>query len=70
VKRSVKAPKYDWAGVDHNSVGVVSRISPDRKDVAINFPKHSNDKFWMYSIVREMIKSSNFNSSKEPVANL
>ncbi|XP_023713900.1 E3 ubiquitin-protein ligase HERC2 [Cryptotermes secundus] len=42
VKTSVKNPKYKWGCVNHSSVGVVTNISSNGRDVSIDFPHQSN----------------------------
>ncbi|XP_063244096.1 E3 ubiquitin-protein ligase HERC2 isoform X2 [Bacillus rossius redtenbacheri] len=42
VKQSIKNPKYKWGSVNHNSVGVVTRISSSGRDVTVDFPQQSN----------------------------
>ena len=34
VKASVKTPRYKWGSITHRSVGTVTSISPNGKDVA------------------------------------
>nr|CAD7602464.1 unnamed protein product [Timema genevievae] len=42
VKQAVKNPKYKWGSVNHSSVGVVTRISNNGRDVTVDFPQQSN----------------------------
>ncbi|XP_023218340.1 E3 ubiquitin-protein ligase HERC2-like isoform X1 [Centruroides sculpturatus] len=42
VKPSVTTPKYKWGSISHNSVGVVSSISSNGRDVTVDFPQQSN----------------------------
>ena len=42
VKSCVTTPKYKWGSVNHRSVGIVSRISPNGRDVTVDFPMQSN----------------------------
>jgi hypothetical protein len=41
VKALVLSPKYNWGvNVDHNSIGVITSISADGKDVTVDFPHY------------------------------
>lgn len=42
VKPSVTTPKYKWGSVNHGSVGTVVSISPNGKDVKVDFPQQTN----------------------------
>ena len=42
VKSSVTTPQYKWGSVNHNAIGVVSSISPNGKDVTVDFPQQGN----------------------------
>ncbi|XP_068082847.1 E3 ubiquitin-protein ligase HERC2 [Anabrus simplex] len=42
VKASVKNPKYKWGSVNHNSIGVVTSISSNGRDLSVDFPQQSN----------------------------
>ena len=42
VKACVTTPKYKWGSVNHRSVGIVSAISPNGRDVTVDFPMQSN----------------------------
>lgn len=42
VKASVTTPKYKWGSVNHGSVGTVVSISPNGKDVKVDFPQQTN----------------------------
>lgn len=42
VKSSVTTPKYKWGSVNHGSVGTVVSISPNGKDVKVDFPQQTN----------------------------
>ncbi|XP_022244118.1 E3 ubiquitin-protein ligase HERC2-like isoform X2 [Limulus polyphemus] len=42
VKSSVSTPQYKWGSVNHNSIGVVTSISPSGRDVTVDFPQQSN----------------------------
>ncbi|XP_068720941.1 E3 ubiquitin-protein ligase HERC2-like [Montipora capricornis] len=42
VKPSVTTPKYKWGSVNHASVGTVVSISPNGKDVKVDFPQQTN----------------------------
>lgn len=42
VKPSVTTPKYKWGSVNHSSVGTVVSISPNGKDVKVDFPQQTN----------------------------
>lgn len=39
VKASVTVPKYKWGSVNHHSVGVVTEIINNGKDVSVDFPQ-------------------------------
>ncbi|XP_050578084.1 E3 ubiquitin-protein ligase HERC2 [Bombus affinis] len=41
VKASVTVPKYKWGTVNHQSVGVVTSIINNGKDVSVDFPQQS-----------------------------
>lgn len=41
VKPSVSTPKYKWGTVTHKSVGVVVAISPNGRDVTVDFPQQN-----------------------------
>ena len=38
VKSTVTTPKYKWGSVNHNSIGVVTSISANSRDVTVDFP--------------------------------
>ena len=42
VKPSVQTPQYKWGSVNHTSVGVVTSISPNGRDVTVDFPMQGN----------------------------
>ncbi|XP_043274810.1 E3 ubiquitin-protein ligase HERC2 isoform X2 [Venturia canescens] len=42
VKSSVAIPKYKWGSVNHTSVGVVTGIINNGKDVSVDFPQQSS----------------------------
>ncbi|XP_074029211.1 E3 ubiquitin-protein ligase HERC2 [Leptinotarsa decemlineata] len=42
VKSSVTAPRYKWGYVTHDTVGVVTAISPNGHDLTVDFPKQQN----------------------------
>lgn len=42
VKPSVTTPKYKWGAVHHNSIGVVTSLVPNGRDVTVDFPQQSN----------------------------
>jgi len=42
VKACITTPKYKWGSVNHRSVGIVSGISPNGRDVTVDFPMQSN----------------------------
>ncbi|XP_015113813.1 E3 ubiquitin-protein ligase HERC2 [Diachasma alloeum] len=42
VKTSVTVPKYKWGSVNHSSVGVLTAIINNGKDVSVDFPQQSN----------------------------
>ncbi|CAH1964040.1 unnamed protein product [Acanthoscelides obtectus] len=42
VKPNVITPRYKWGYVTHDSVGVVTAISPNGHDLTVNFPKQQN----------------------------
>lgn len=42
VKASVTVPKYKWGSVNHQSIGIVTGIINNGKDVAIDFPQQNN----------------------------
>ena len=42
VKASVTTPKYKWGSVNHNSIGVITSICPNGKDMTIDFPMQGN----------------------------
>ncbi|XP_015429351.1 PREDICTED: LOW QUALITY PROTEIN: E3 ubiquitin-protein ligase HERC2 [Dufourea novaeangliae] len=41
VKASVTVPKYKWGSVNHQSVGIVTGIINNGKDVSVDFPQQS-----------------------------
>ncbi|XP_012287916.1 E3 ubiquitin-protein ligase HERC2 [Orussus abietinus] len=41
VKASVAVPKYKWGSVNHDSVGVVTEIINNGKDVSVDFPQQN-----------------------------
>ncbi|XP_048589232.1 E3 ubiquitin-protein ligase HERC2 isoform X2 [Nematostella vectensis] len=42
VKTTVTTPKYKWGSVNHNSIGTVVSLSPNGKDVKVDFPQQAN----------------------------
>ena len=42
VRPTVSTPKYKWGSVNHRSVGIVSSISPNGRDITVDFPMQSN----------------------------
>ena len=36
VKSSVVTPKYKWGSVNHNSIGIVTSVSPNGRDVTVS----------------------------------
>ena len=38
----VSTPKYKWGSVTHRSVGLVSSISPNLRDLTVDFPTQCN----------------------------
>ncbi|XP_044756400.1 E3 ubiquitin-protein ligase HERC2 [Coccinella septempunctata] len=42
VKSTVTTPRYKWGCVTHDSVGVVTAISPNGHDLTVDFPKQPN----------------------------
>ncbi|KAK0097381.1 hypothetical protein PV326_002182 [Microctonus aethiopoides] len=42
VKASVAVPKYKWGSVNHTSVGILTGIINNGKDVSVDFPQQSN----------------------------
>ncbi|CAH1776574.1 unnamed protein product, partial [Owenia fusiformis] len=42
VKPSVCTPKYMWGSVTHRSIGTVTAISPNGKDVTVDFPQQTH----------------------------
>ncbi|OXU31335.1 hypothetical protein TSAR_012680, partial [Trichomalopsis sarcophagae] len=42
VKPSVAVPKYKWGSVNHHSVGIITAILNNGKDVSIDFPQQSS----------------------------
>ncbi|KAJ8962033.1 hypothetical protein NQ314_005815 [Rhamnusium bicolor] len=42
VKPNVTTPRYKWGYVTHDSVGVVTAISPNGHDLTVDFPKQQN----------------------------
>lgn len=42
VKASVSFPRYKWGSVNHNSIGIVTSIGSNSKDLKVDFPQHSN----------------------------
>ncbi|XP_030756884.1 E3 ubiquitin-protein ligase HERC2 [Sitophilus oryzae] len=42
VKSTVTTPRYKWGYVTHDSVGIVTAISPNGHDVTVDFPKQQN----------------------------
>ncbi|XP_077983839.1 E3 ubiquitin-protein ligase HERC2-like [Glandiceps talaboti] len=50
VRQSVAAPKYKWGSATHQSVGTVTAISANGRDITVDFPQQSH---WM-GLVCEM----------------
>ncbi|KAL1491483.1 hypothetical protein ABEB36_012074 [Hypothenemus hampei] len=42
VKPTVTTPRYKWGYVTHDSVGIVTAISPNGHDVTVDFPRQQN----------------------------
>ncbi len=42
VRPTVDTPKYKWGSVSHGSVGVVTSIAPNGRDLTVDFPQQSN----------------------------
>ncbi|KAK5650580.1 hypothetical protein RI129_001609 [Pyrocoelia pectoralis] len=42
VKPTVTTPRYKWGYVTHDSIGIVTSISPNGHDVTVDFPKQLN----------------------------
>lgn len=42
VKGTITTPQYKWGSVNHNSIGVVTSISPNGRDVTVDFPMQGN----------------------------
>lgn len=42
VKSYVTVPRYKWGSVNHNSVGIVTSISSNSRDLKVDFPQQSN----------------------------
>lgn len=42
VKSNVTTPRYKWGYVTHDSVGIVTAISPNGHDLTVDFPKQQN----------------------------
>ena len=42
VRPHVTTPKYKWGSVTHRSVGIVSSISPNGRDLTVDFPTQCN----------------------------
>ena len=42
VRGSVSTPKYKWGSVNHNSVGVVTSLCPNGRDITVDFPMQGN----------------------------
>ncbi len=42
VKSNVSTPKYKWGSVSHRSVGSVTAISANGRDVTVDFPQQSH----------------------------
>ena len=42
VRGSVSTPKYKWGSVSHNSVGVVTSLCPNGRDITVDFPMQGN----------------------------
>ena len=42
VKPHVTTPKYKWGSVTHRSIGIVSSISPNGRDLTVDFPTQCN----------------------------
>ena len=38
VKGCVSTPKYKWGSVNHHSVGVVTSLCPNGRDITVDFP--------------------------------
>ena len=42
VRPSVNTPQYKWGSVNHTSIGVITSISPNGRDVTVDFPMQGN----------------------------
>lgn len=42
VKASISTPRYKWGYVTHESIGIVTGISPNGHDLTVDFPKQQN----------------------------
>ncbi|XP_049844846.1 E3 ubiquitin-protein ligase HERC2 [Schistocerca gregaria] len=42
VKQSVRTPKYKWGSVTHGSVGIVTSVSSNGREISVDFPQQSD----------------------------
>ena len=42
VRPSVNTPQYKWGSVNHTSIGIITSISPNGRDVTVDFPMQGN----------------------------
>ena len=42
VKPSVLTPTYKWGSVSHNSIGTVTSINPNGRDIMVDFPQQAH----------------------------
>lgn len=42
VKPGVTTPKYKWGSVTHRSIGIVTAISANSRDVTVDFPQQAH----------------------------
>ena len=43
VKSSVVTPKYKWGSVNHNSIGIVTSVSPNGRDVSVSLDAYNTE---------------------------
>ena len=43
VKSSVVTPKYKWGSVNHNSIGIVTSVSPNGRDVSVSSKTYNSN---------------------------
>ena len=42
VKASVSTPQYKWGSVNHRSIGIVTSINPNGRDIVVDFPQQKH----------------------------